>query len=174
MYRLLKAAIALAIVVSGSSWAGNPTAMRDLFSGGLRLFAKETPHIRVAVESIPPELTSNGANMEAVRNQVEVAMRRCGFTIVPKGKAKGMLYVAISGLSHEGRGYSGNVHIDVSMGELVRGEFVFIEAWSDEMVIAGPPGDASMRIRDVLAGFLDQFCNFYLQARDEVRGKTGK
>lgn len=35
--------------------------------------AKEIPHIAIRVEDIKSELTRNGANVEAVRNQVELA-----------------------------------------------------------------------------------------------------
>jgi len=162
--RLLKTAIALAIAVSGSSRASSP--------GGLRLMAKEIPHIAIRVEDIKSELTRNGANVEAVRNQVELAIRRCGFTIDPLSKVR--MSVKVSGLSQEGSGYSGIVLIHVWIGERVRGELVLIEGWSEGMTISGPSGGAAPQIRDVISHLLDQFCNEYLKAREEVhKGAKG-
>ena len=163
MHRVLRMAIALAVVASGSSGASS--------DGGMRLLAKETPRITVAIEGFNSALTSNGADMEAVRNQTELAIRRCGFAI-NETPHKAVMRVNAAGVLQEGRGYFGTVLIQVWIWERVRGEFVFINAWTEMTLFAGPPGTAGEQIRNAVAGLLDQFCNEYLKARDEVRGKS--
>ncbi len=163
MENVLTIALALAAGVPVSS-----NAPRD---DGMRLLAKEIPKMRVVVGDVGSALTKHGAKTDAVRKQVETAMRRCGFTIDPNAKIAAFLNV--TRMSHN-RSFSGDALLQVLIPTTVNGESVFIDPFTDGMIFAGPDNTAADELRIALAELLDKFCNFYTRARQEVRADAGK
>ncbi len=158
---MLKLALALVTAVSEAA-----------FTGGMRLLAKENPNIAVQIFNVDPVVIHNGANKEAIRNQVELAVRRCGFTITPDAKAG--MYVSVGGHSQGSRGYYGHVNVGVLLGAQVGGDDAAIHVFDSGAMFSGPPGTAGKQLRELLAQLLDEFCNDYLRTRDEVWGKAGR
>ncbi|SRR6266851_5178432 len=144
-------------------------------TGGMRLLARAAPRITLLPPKVDRELIVNGSGgVEAVRNQVEVALRRCGFTIVEGALPSAVAYINITGLSHKNLGYSGNAHVLVAVPMMVNGEGVLIIAFEDAFLFSGSTGNAASQVRSAIAQLLDQFCNEYLKARDAVRSEKGK
>ncbi len=167
MLNALRTTLALAVVVSGRIAAASEPEMR--------LLAKKDPTGSVAVDLATSAIRS-GVDQEAIRNQVELAMRRCGFKIIDsftnQGKPLSALVAAsINGLPING-GFAADARLHVTTLETVRGEIVRVEVFGDDMIFVGPPGSAGEQARDTLARLLDKFSNQYLQARDEVGAKT--
>ncbi len=131
-------------------------------SGGMRLLAKRKAEISVHIV-LESKIESQGANESAVRNQAEVALRRCGLAVAED--AVSTIFINASALNHEGRGYSGSVVLQGGTYATISGEFVFVDAYTDSVVFAGPPGVAGTSLRAALAELLDEFCNSYLKAR---------
>jgi len=166
MRSILRAALALAVAVSGTTEAAGES--------GMRFLAKQNQSMQMVIEKLDPDLVRNGANQEAIRDQVELAMRRCGFGMDSSGLASALALVVVHGLSEKGTGYSGAALLQVTTPTIVDGETVFVDTFTRVGIFSGPPGSAGTQVRNILGQLLDQFCNSYSQARDKVRGKTKK
>ena len=166
MQSILRAALAVAVAVSGTTEAAGDS--------GMRFLAKQNQSMQMVIEKLDPDLVRNGANQEAIRDQVELAMRRCGFGMDSSGLASALALVVVHGLSEKGTGYSGAALLQVTTPTMVDGETVFVDAFTRVGIFSGPPGSAGTQVGNVLAQLLDTFCNSYLQVRDKVRGKTKK
>ncbi len=167
MRNALRTTLALAVVVSGRIAAASEPEMR--------LLARKDPSAGIAID-VDPSLVQNDADEKAIRNQVELAMRRCGFKVLAQpynlsSRTSAIIAVVANGLPLSG-GFAGNVELRVRTVETVRGEIVLVEIFTEGIIFTGPSGTAGMQIRDTLARSLDKFSNQYLQARDEVGAKT--
>jgi hypothetical protein len=166
MQTIFKTAVAVAVAMSGRTEAAGDSEMRFL--------AKQNQSMQVVIEKLGPDLVRNGANQEAISDQVELAMRRCGFGMDTSGLASALAVVVVHGLSEKDVGYSGGALLQVKAPTTVDGETVLVDTFTRVGIFSGPPGSAGTQVRNVLAQLLDQFCNSYSQARDKVRGKTKK
>jgi hypothetical protein len=126
-----------------------------------------SPAETIVSVSLDEAVVKDGADKNTVHAQVELALRRCGFTITDLPATHAAVDVTAMPTS-PARGWFATVLFKVRT--LVRhdGNLVFVDVTTDQTLIAGPPGSAASQIRTALEGMLDQFCNNYLAARQEA------
>jgi len=136
------------------------------------VLAKKTPTPRVAIfVTIHPVLAKCGANEGVVQTQVEVALRRCGFTI---DRQDPDAYLNISTLAVESsptRGFAAAVYLYMDMIATVNDSIQTFRLNDERHVVTGPPGEAGRSLRDALAEQLDDLCNSYLEVREALKQK---
>jgi hypothetical protein len=118
-------------------------------------------------------LVKNGADKEVVRTQVELALRRCGFTIKDIKELATPVYTfasvnVISMPTSPAQGWVATVLFKVRTLVLHDGNPVFVDVTTEHSVMTGPPGSAARQMRGALDDVLDRFCNSYLEARQEA------
>jgi hypothetical protein len=141
-------------------------------NGGMRLLAKGPAqlHVTVFLPGGGDELRKHGANQDDVKTQVELAFRRCGFSIL-EGPGFPGVFVNLRGLDHGSLGFSGTALVSLMLLRPVEGEDVFVDAWTDYSTFSGAANAAAKQIREVLAPMLDEICNEYMGAVDQVGTK---
>jgi len=144
-------------------------------SAAMKVVAKDgVPSVRVTVQ-INDALRKHGANEEAARARAELALERCGMQIWSPSDGWGataILYVNLIGLDHGSSGYSGRVGLQFTAVRVVEGiPFVELDAYSEGVLVSGPTREAQQEIRGALDVMLDQLCNAYEQAKEEIARK---
>ncbi|HVP66811.1 MAG TPA: hypothetical protein VMT17_06060 [Anaeromyxobacteraceae bacterium] len=144
-------------------------------SAAMKVVAKDgVPSVRVTVQA-NDALRKHGANEEAARAWAELALERCGMQIWSPSDGWGataILYVNLAGLDQGTSGYFGRVGVQFTAVRVVEGiPFVELDAYSEGVLISGPPLDAQRDIRAGLDAMLDQLCSTYRQAKEEIGKK---
>jgi hypothetical protein len=125
------------------------------------------------VETLNEEAASAGASKDAIRQQVETALQRCGIP-TSGGVGASIYYVNLSVLVHGASGYSAFVESSVFKKETVRKAWVNIYEWHEGAMLSGPPGTLAADVRRVLGQHLGAFCAAYQKAKQSLNSEKGK
>jgi len=141
--------------------------------GAMKVLAKRGRPLVGLNITIAKGLLKNGASENETRTQVEAALRRCRMSAwagEPGHVFNASLLVFASGTdSVDPLGYAGGVVVTFRTTSSVEGfEGVKLDLFTDSRNFTGPPGSAGVQLRDSLAPVLDDLCNQYLRAREEV------
>ena len=134
---------------------------------------RKLPGLEVLVEPLEPDLERSGINARTIGADVIGQLRASGITVYPNqvqnpSPAKAYLYLQVSGLPLEGRGYAIAVqtHLRQSVRSLAT-ESTIVNAmtWDRAIVFVAPPVGAAAAVRQEVQRLVEAFVRDWTATR---------